>query len=107
MWTREQRRFLARIGDQIALAVATALQHAEVERAFRARDEGVRATAHEIRTPLTAIKGFAQIAIRKVERGDADRAMVLDSLQEIDSATDRLTDLASRMLTAASIEEES
>jgi len=104
-WSREQRRFLSRIADQAAMAVASALQYEQLELAFRSRDEGVRTIAHEIRTPLTAIKGFAQIAARQLEREDFKREQLKDSLEEIDRAAERLTNFAAQMLSASSIED--
>lgn len=104
-WSREQRRFLARIADQAAMAVASALQYEQLEQAFRSRDEGVRTIAHEIRTPLTAIKGFAQIAARQLERDDFEREQLQDSLQEINRAAERLTNFAAHMISASSIED--
>ena len=104
-WSREQRRFLARIADQVAMAVASALQYEQLEQAFRSRDEGVRTIAHEIRTPLTAIKGFAQIAARQLEGDNIKREQLQDSLEEINRAAERLTKFAAHMMSASSIED--
>jgi signal transduction histidine kinase len=104
-WSRDQRRFLVRIADQAAMAVASALQYEQLEQAFRSRDEGVRTIAHEIRTPLTAIKGFAQIATSQLERDDVNREQLKDSLEEINGAAERLAKFASHMMSASSIED--
>ncbi len=104
-WSRDQRRFLRRIADQVALAIASSLQYEQLEQAFRLRDEGVRTIAHEVRTPLTAIKGFAQLAVRQLDRDGFKEEELRDSLQEINTAAERLTKLASHMLTASSIEQ--
>jgi PAS domain S-box-containing protein len=103
-WSAEDRAFLRRIADHIALAVSNAQAYQSIEEAYKRRDEGVRALAHEIRTPLTAIKGFSQIALRQVERGATDMERLQDSMQEIASASDRLVRVAEDMLSASSVE---
>jgi PAS domain S-box-containing protein len=50
-------------------AEAERLRLAEAEAAVRARDEILSIAAHELRTPVTAIKGFADLAIREIEAG--------------------------------------
>lgn len=104
-WSRDQRRFLLRIADHVALAISSSLQFEQLEEAFRLRDEGVRAIAHEVRTPLTAIKGFAQLAVRQLDREGYKEEELRDSLQEVNIAAERLTKLAVHMLSASSIEQ--
>jgi PAS domain S-box-containing protein len=103
-WSPEDRAVLKRIADHIALAVANAQAYQSIEEAYKRRDEGVRALAHEIRTPLTAIKGFSQLALRQVERGVGDVERLKDSMQEIAGASERLVRVAEDMLSASSVE---
>jgi PAS domain S-box-containing protein len=103
-WTPEDRAFLRRIADHIALAVSNAQAYQAIEEAYKRRDEGVRALSHEIRTPLTALKGFSQLALRHVERGAVDPERLKDSLEEIASASERLVRVAEQMLSASSVE---
>lgn len=104
-WTPERRSFLLRIADQVSLPIANALQYEQLQEAYRLRDEGVRAISHEIRTPLTSIKGFAQLAVRQLARGGVSEEQLRDSLNEINEAAERLTNLAQHMLSASSLEE--
>jgi PAS domain S-box-containing protein len=103
-WSAEDRAFLRRVADHIALSVGNALAYQAIEEAFTRRDEGVRALAHEIRTPLTAIKGFSQLALRQVERGDMDTDRLRDSMEEIAGASERLVRVAEDMLSASTVE---
>gem|GEM_PF-899792 len=68
----------------------------------RAKDEFISFAAHELRTPLTALKGHAQILLRRAERAgwaESDQR----SLRVIDSQVDRLNDLISRLLDVSRI----
>jgi PAS domain S-box-containing protein len=103
-WSAEDRAFLRRIADHIALAVANVQAYEAIEEAYKRRDEGVRALSHEIRTPLTAIKGFSQLALREVQRGVDDPERLKDSMQEIANASERLVRVAEDMLSASTVE---
>lgn len=73
----------------------TALKEAE-----RLKDEFIGIAAHELRTPLAVLKGFAQTLLLQTERG---RGTVLsdwqlEALQGIDQATLRLVELTEDLL---------
>jgi signal transduction histidine kinase len=57
--------FLQRLCDHAALAIANAQLHAAVHAANLAKSEFVSLVAHELRTPMAAIKGFTDL----MERG--------------------------------------
>jgi PAS domain S-box-containing protein len=103
-WSQQDRKFIRRLADHIALAVSNAQAYQSIEEAYKRRDEGVRALSHEIRTPLTALKGFSQLALRHLERGSADPERLKDSLEEIAAASDRLVRVAEQMLSASTVE---
>jgi hypothetical protein len=63
--------------QELQLARAQAAQ-AEIEANVRLRDAFLNATAHELRTPVTAVLGYAQLLQRRVERG----ALTLDRVQQ-------------------------
>ncbi len=68
----------------------------------RAKDQFISVAAHELRTPLAALKGHAQMLLRRAERMSwalEDRR----SLQAIDSQVDRLNDLIGRLLNVSRI----
>ena len=63
---------------------------AELRAAERDQDEFVVAAVHELKTPLTAIKGQGQLLRRHADRGRLDEARLRLGLAEIDAAADRL-----------------
>ncbi|MCH7736373.1 MAG: HAMP domain-containing histidine kinase [Chloroflexi bacterium] len=67
----------------------------------RLKDEFIATVSHEFRTPLTAIKGAAEILITY---RDDDEETQMQFLEIIDSESDRLTRLVEDMLDLARIE---
>jgi signal transduction histidine kinase len=88
--------------DQAARAEAVAAEHrrlyAEAQEAIRARDEFLSVAAHELRTPVTALRGFAQLALRQMKRGTFDNERGRLILEEIDEQTVNLTSLVNQLL---------
>jgi signal transduction histidine kinase len=73
----------------------TALKEAE-----RIKDEFIGVAAHELRTPLAVLKGFAQTLIMQTARGKGPELAdwQLEALQGIDQATLRLVELTEDLL---------
>ncbi|GAC1510832.1 MAG: hypothetical protein NVS2B16_11420 [Chloroflexota bacterium] len=65
----------------------------------RQKDDFLAAAAHDLRTPLTTIKGLAQLLRRRAVRSDDPQlARLLDDLQRIDATADRMNMLINRLL---------
>ena len=73
----------------------TALKEAE-----RVKDEFIGIAAHELRTPLSVIKGFAQMLIMQTKRGKGPELAdwQTEAIMDIDSATSRLVELTEDLL---------
>lgn len=70
---------------------------APLKEAERLRDEFISVVSHELRSPLTPIRGFAQIISRELEKeGGHDQHVVW--LQTLQTHTDRLTRLVDDLL---------
>ena len=65
----------------------------QAEAALRVRDEFLAIASHELRSPLTAVKGTAQLALRALERGVLDEVRAAQHLRSIRAAADRLEQL--------------
>jgi signal transduction histidine kinase/GAF domain-containing protein len=88
----------AGISDCAALVVhqdVTALKEAE-----RLKDEFIGLAAHELRTPVAILKGFAQTLIKQTARGKGPTLVdwQIEALQGIDQATIRLVELTEDLL---------
>jgi signal transduction histidine kinase len=86
------------LAARAALAVDNARLYSEAQAAIRSRDEFLSIASHELRTPVTGIKGYAQLLLRAQEHNRLEGARLTRSLQAIDEATDRLTTLTRDLL---------
>jgi signal transduction histidine kinase/GAF domain-containing protein len=73
----------------------TALKEAE-----QLKDEFIGIAAHELRTPLAVVKGFAQTLIVQTKRGKGPELAdwQMEAIQDIDQATSRLVELTEDLL---------
>lgn len=81
---------------------------AELERAVAERDAFFHAAAHDLRNPLTALRGQAQLLGRRargVGQEGVDAARVKRSIDAIEEATERTAILIDRLLDADWFEE--
>jgi PAS domain S-box-containing protein len=101
----DQREFLLTLGevgaqaiDRARLYVSEEIARTEAEAAVRTQDEFLSVAAHELRTPVSAIKATAQLADRAIVRGSADAEHTRGQLRNIVRASDRLAVLIDDLL---------
>jgi PAS domain S-box-containing protein len=93
------------LARRAGLAVDNARLYREAQRAIRARDEFLSIAAHELRTPITTMYGFAQMLLRQLAPDRAmDEGIVRRALQAIEQQSERLSRLVTRLLDIARIE---
>jgi signal transduction histidine kinase/putative methionine-R-sulfoxide reductase with GAF domain len=59
--SQEDLTFLNRLSDHAAIAISNAQLYGEVERANLAKSEFVSFVAHELKNPMTSIKGYSEL----------------------------------------------
>jgi signal transduction histidine kinase/DNA-binding NarL/FixJ family response regulator/HAMP domain-containing protein len=91
----------ARLGDEREGVVWTVRDMSERARLERAKSEFVATASHELRSPLTSIKGFVELLERSSE-GMSDRQR--EFIEIILKSTDRLVELVNDLLDVARIE---
>lgn len=87
-----------------AVAIDNSRLYQEAQESSRARDQFLAVAAHELRSPLTSMKGFAQLLLRRA-RKSATGDEWLSPLQTIDTQVNRMTELVNRLLDVSRIEE--
>lgn len=94
------------LARRAGLALDNARLYREAQRAIQARDEFLSVAAHELKTPLTTMLGFAQILLKHLtpERQLDDDRLVHRALQAIEQQSERLSRLVTRLLDIARIE---
>ena len=71
----------------------------------RAKDEFISVVAHELRNPLTSLRGNLQLLQRRIrKRGDESASEDLERIESIIVQVDRVSDLVSRMLDVSRVD---
>jgi PAS domain S-box-containing protein len=87
------------------LAIENARLHAEAQRATRLRDEFLSVAAHELKTPMTTLRGYAQWLMRPLSEDRMPEPSVLGrGLHAIDTQSAKLVDLTTQLLDVSRIE---
>lgn len=78
---------------------------AAAEAAIQARDQFLAGSAHELKTPVTNLRGFAELALRRLEKeGPPAPEALRHTLETIDRQADRLARLVAQLLDVAAAE---
>jgi excisionase family DNA binding protein len=89
---------------EAALAAERAAR-AAAEEALRQRDEFLQIAAHELRTPVTSLRGYAQLLLRRLEGGATlDPERLMSALQLMVGQGTKLTSLVGQLLDVARFE---
>jgi signal transduction histidine kinase len=88
-----------------ASAEENAQLYAQADEALRVRDEFLSAVSHDLRTPLTTIRGLTQLLQRQLQRPDVAQAVALErSLTGIDRASRTMGRMIDDLLDISRIE---
>ena len=88
-------------------AVAVFHDIAAIKEAERAKDEWLSIASHELRTPITSIKGYTQFLERQVQRADGgpSRQTLTEALGTISRQVNRLVELVTDLLDVSRIQQ--
>jgi signal transduction histidine kinase len=100
--TQENLAFLNRLSDNAAIAIYNAQLYAEVQRANIAKSDFVSFVAHELKNPMTSIKGYTEL-LAAGSVGEINE-MQTNFLQTIRANVERMSVLVSDLNDNAKIE---
>ena len=93
------------LAGEITRRAAVAIEHArlyrQLQESLRSRDEFLSSAAHELKTPLTSIKGYAQTLERRTRELDEPIRARFASLARIDAASTRMARTIDELLDLA------
>ena len=97
------------LAEELARRAAVAVENARLfkgaQEAIRARDEFLSVAAHELKTPIAGLRGFAQLTLRHLRRSETpDLARVDRALEVVDTQAGKLALLVSQLLDISRIE---
>lgn len=84
-------------GGHVVGAVAVVRDVTQQKALEQLRLDFISAAAHELKTPLTTLKGYAQLALMRL-RGNLDRPRLQRALQSIDIQADRVVQIVQKLL---------
>ncbi|MDP9353687.1 MAG: ATP-binding protein [Chloroflexota bacterium] len=87
--------------DLVAMATELAVRKREAETAVQARNRFLAVAAHELRTPITTLKGFAELQVRDHQRGRIDAERSARTARATAAAANRLATLTDDLLDVA------
>lgn len=97
------RQFAEQLAHRAALAIENARLYREAREALTVRDQFLSIAAHEMRTPVTSIKGYAQLLLRRQASRTLDAVQLARYVQVVAHAADRLDRLTYDLLDIARI----
>jgi signal transduction histidine kinase len=98
----EDTAVVEELARRFAVALENARLHAEAQRATRVRDEFLSIAAHELKTPVTSLRGYAQLLMRNAANPDA--TMLMRALGTINVQSDKLVELTGKLLDVSRID---
>jgi signal transduction histidine kinase len=96
------REVVEELARRFAAALENARLHAEAQRATRLRDEFLSVAAHELKTPVTSLRGYAQLMVRN--GANLDSAMLAKGLNTIEIQSNKLIELTGKLLDVSRID---
>lgn len=88
--------------DNARLYAAERTARSEAEAAVRVRDEFLAVAAHELKTPVTSLRGFAELGVRALDKhGTLDPPLARRTLETIERQSGRLSALVANLLEVA------
>lgn len=90
--------------ERLHLLERARLARAEAEAAVRARDEFLSVAAHELKTPVTSMRGYAQLLLRQLTNGQTPSPeRIQRAVDAIAQQSDKLTSFIDQLLDVSRI----
>lgn len=105
VFTPEEKPLIMTLANSTAQVLTIHTSNKKTEREslklLKQKDEFFNIVSHELKTPVTTIKGFSQLLGNKIQKADAQTKFFLD---KIDTQTDKLIRLINSLLEVSRLE---
>lgn len=103
--TRGDRSGAEALANQAAIAIGNARLIASLRRAERMKGEFLSVAAHELKTPVTSLRGFSQLIVKRLDTtGELDPFQVRRALFNIDLQSQKLSRLVAQLLDVSRVD---
>lgn len=92
-FTKEHEHLVERIATQAAVALENAKLYAEIQKLNQKKDEFIGLASHELKTPVTSLKGYLQILDKKLPEGDTNKSFVDKAVKQVNKLSNLVSDL--------------
>lgn len=104
-YTEEDLPFIQDVAQRASLAVDNARLYEDAQQAIALRNEFLSVAAHELKTPITSLRGFTQLLIRKLNLNNPlNPDQLRQGLEHINTQSSRLSSLVGRLLDISQLE---
>jgi signal transduction histidine kinase len=96
-FSEESRAFLVRLTDHAAVAIENARLYQQVQEANQAKTDFVHVVTHELRAPMTTIKGYADMIAMSSDLDDKQKrflAIIRSSVERMSTLVSDLSDIS-------------
>ncbi len=106
LFTRSDVVTAEEFGRRVASALDNARLYGEAQAVSEAREQILHVVSHDLKNPLTAIRGFLHLVRRRLDRLPAEEARpLLDPLNRIDEASARMAEMIQDLVNAAVLDQ--
>ncbi len=93
------------LGYRVALAIDNSRLYGRVQSVVEQQEEFISTASHELKTPLTTVKGYLQLINRQLRREDFSPERLVRFTRELETQVRRLEDLVSDLLDVSRIQQ--
>jgi len=92
-FTREHEQLVTGVINQAAVALDNARFYEQVQTLNAKKDEFIGMASHELKTPITSLKGYLQIFEKAIPDNDKNKAFINKAVQQVNKLSGLISDL--------------